>query len=474
MLRAVEGPVPTGVVEGLGGGVAARDGLVVAGGPYASIGGFESGAAWVYRVEDGALVIDSALAAPGIGGGDHFGFAVATDGSLICIGAPEDSGVMNASGSVRVFRHTGSAWSADPIVFAPAAQTGDRFGASVAISGDVLIVGAPGRDMVGASDAGAALVFVWNGAAWIFVQELIAPESDAGDRFGTSVSLHAGRLLIGAFGDDDRGVDAGAGYVFERRGDAWVFAAKLTAADGKAADLLGWSASLGGDGGDIAVLGAPGRDDAGSMAGGAHVFDFQGGAWVEQGVLTPTSASAFDRAGSSVAAGDEFVIVGSPREDADGAEAGSVSVFSRMHGVWSEAAVVRAALGAEGAFGAAVGIDDDILLIGAPDAYGGAGRLLTLPAIGDCDASGTLDACEVANGSLEDSDSDLRPDACDPPPCPGDATGNGVVDIRDLNFVLAFWGQEPYEPFTGADLSGDGFVDIDDLNRVLADWHCRR
>ncbi|MCA9280642.1 MAG: hypothetical protein KDA30_01215 [Phycisphaerales bacterium] len=468
-LRALEAASPEAATGTLGSSVAGAGGLVVTGAPYSNASGFESGAAFVFRVVDHELVLGEALTAPGVGSGDRFGFAVATDGFLIAVGSPDDSGLASGSGSVRVFREAGGNWSSVGVVLAPDGGTEDRFGASVAIDGNTLVIGAPSR---GEDDAGAVYVFAWDGASWTHTQTIVAGDSDSGDRFGTSVSIDGNRLLIGAFADDEGGEDAGAGYIYDRVAGVWVLGAKLISASGAAADLIGWSSALSGD---IAVLGAPGRDAGGSQAGGAVVFDYQGGVWVEQGTLVGSGTSAFDRRGSSVAVEDGLVILGAPRDDADGANSGSASVFARSSGVWHEVAFVRPSPGNAGAeLGAGVALADGLGVFGAPKAAGGDGRLFVLPAIDDCDASGALDACEVASGALADENGDLVPDACAPPPCPGDATGNGVVDVRDLNLVLAFWGQQPYEPFQSADITGDGFVDVDDLNVVLTSWGCRR
>ncbi len=459
----VEAPISAGAAASAAGDIG------VVGAPNSGRYGPESGAAFIYRRLGGAWNYDGSLTAPGVTSGDHFGLAVATDGVSVAVGAPDDSGAAFDSGSARVFRHNGTHWVADPTVIAPGGATDDRFGAAVVISGDTLAVAAPGSDTATA-DAGAVMIFTRVGGAWIHAQTLTPPDADPGDRFGTSVAIDGNRMIIGAYADDEHGTDAGAAYIYERLGGVWQFDAKLTAEDAAPADLFGWSVALESD---TAVVGAYGRDDAGSLSGAAYVFERQGQAWVAQGSLIGATASEFDRAGWSVAIDQGVVLVGSPRDDATALNAGGVTAFTRSNGVWTSAARIAPTASEQGAeFGAAVALTGGVALIGAPRSGSGVGRAFAAVALGDCDDSGVLDACEVITGALADADHDGVPDACLPPPCPGDATANGLVDVRDLNFVLAFWAQTPYPPFESADLDDDGFVDIDDLNIVLAGWGC--
>ena len=93
----------------------------------------------------------------------------------------------------------------------------DEFGTSVAVSGDVAIVGAPNEDTNG-SNAGAAYIFRFNGSTWIQEDKLIAGDGDASDEFGISVTIDGDIAMVGATGDDDNGSAAGAVYVFSYDG----------------------------------------------------------------------------------------------------------------------------------------------------------------------------------------------------------------------------------------------------------------
>ena len=143
----------------------------------------------------------------------------------------------------------------------------------MSLLGERALVGSPGDDVTGVSNAGSATVFEWQaGGAWTQTAQLAATGGAVNDSFGFSVSLSGERALVGAFGDDvGAATDAGSAYVFERRaGGAWTQTAQLLLTDGASADFFGFSVSLSGE---RALIGADGDDVAGvSDAGSAYVF----------------------------------------------------------------------------------------------------------------------------------------------------------------------------------------------------------
>jgi hypothetical protein len=162
------------------------------------------------------------LAVPALGAGDEFGTAVAASPDLIAVGAPGDDREGSEAGAVHLFAAGAGGFTEESVLVGPDARTGDRFGASLALSGGLLAVGAPGRDEDG-SAAGAVYVYQQDGDAWQAVATLRAPDAATGARFGTSVAfLDAGRLAIGASGHNGDEYGAGAAYLFQREGDSWA------------------------------------------------------------------------------------------------------------------------------------------------------------------------------------------------------------------------------------------------------------
>ena len=150
----------------------------------------------------------------------------------------------NASnaGAAYVFTRDGSTWSQQAYLKAPNAGTDDRFGNSVAISDDTVVIGAYDEDgdvystagfpNDNASESGAAYVFVRTGTTWSEQAYLKASNTGTNDNFGYSVAISDGTAVVGAYkeaGDatatkatpNDNASQAGAAYVFVRSGTTW-------------------------------------------------------------------------------------------------------------------------------------------------------------------------------------------------------------------------------------------------------------
>ena len=142
----------------------------------------------------------------------------------------------------------------------------DFFGESVAISGDYAVVGAAYDGDHGAS-SGSAYIFKRNGTAWTQEAKISASDGAAEDFFGWSVAISGDYAVVGAYG---AGTWSGSAYIFKRDGTAWTEQAKITASDGAVDDNFGWSVAISGD---YAVVGAYLDDDAGLQSGSAYIYD---------------------------------------------------------------------------------------------------------------------------------------------------------------------------------------------------------
>ena len=205
----------------------------------------------------------------------------------------------------------------------------DYFGLAVAIDSDRAVVGAPLADDSGVY-AGAAYIYERSGTGvWVETTELLAAAVASADRFGISVAIDGERAVVGAYGDDDSGPDAGAAYVFERSGTGdWVETDKLLAVGGEATDYFGYTVAIDGD---RVVVGAFGAD-------AAYVFERGGtGVWVETDKLVASDGTASDEFGSSVAIEGDRVVVGNDGDDDNGLNSGSAYVYVRdISGDWVE------------------------------------------------------------------------------------------------------------------------------------------
>ena len=192
------------------------------------------------------------------------------------------------------------------------------------------------------------------------------------------MSIDGDTVVIGAYGDDDKGSDSGSAYVFTRdtAGDlasSWTQFAKLTAGDGAAGDYFGRSVSIDGD---TMVIGAYADDDDGTDSGSAYVFtrdtagDLASG-WTEVAKLTADDGAGGDWFGISVSIDGDTVVIGSQRDADNGIESGSAYVFTRdtagdLASSWTQFAKLTADDGAGyDYFGVSVSIDGDTMVIGA-------------------------------------------------------------------------------------------------------------
>ncbi len=329
--------------------------------------GTNAGSAYVF-VRSGTLWTEEVqlIAADGAAN-DQFGFSAALSGETVLVGASLDDTVAGSdAGSAYVFVRSGTSWSEQAKLTASDGAAVDRFGYSVALNGDTVLVGARQNDTTGGLDAGSAYVFQRSGTVWSQQAQLAAGDPGSGDSFGTSVALSGNTAVVGVnFDDTTAGTNAGSAYVFLRTGVVWSQQAKLTADGAEAGDSFGNSVSLSGN---TALVGAYGDDTAaGGGVGCAYVLVRSGSTWSQQAKLTVTDGSPGDEFGCSVALNENTAVVGAQRDNTGGGtDAGSAYVFQRSGTVWSQEAQLTAADGAAGDFfGSSVALSGQTALVGA-------------------------------------------------------------------------------------------------------------
>jgi len=298
-------------------------------------GGSASGSAYVFRTSDGgATYVEVAkLTASDAAADDKFGWSVAIDGDTVVIGAYSKG---DGTGAVYVYRTTNGGATYDQVakLTADDAAASDYFGRSVAIDGNTIVVGADGDDDAG-SQSGSAYVFRTSdgGATYAEVAKLTASDAAGGDRFGGSVAIDGATVVVGAYSkDDDAGSQSGSVYVFRTTDDGATYGqvAKLTASDAAVSDFFGWSVAIDGD---TIVVGAMYDDDAGTSSGAAYVFrtSDDGATYDQVTKLTAADAAASDKFGISVAIAGDTVVVGARGDDGN---TGSAYVFEEESGGW--------------------------------------------------------------------------------------------------------------------------------------------
>jgi MYXO-CTERM domain-containing protein len=308
----------------------------------------------------------------------HFGRSVAVSSDVIVVGANYGPSTSQPTGTAYIFarNHGGTDnWGEVKRLVASDADNGDSFGWSVALDGDVAVVGAYGNDDHG-TRSGAAYVFARNHGGtdnWGEVKKLVASDADANDSFSTSVAVNADTVAIGSIGDTPTVVNSGAVYIYERDhggADNWGEAKKLVASDAATDDYFSSSIALGPD---TLVVGAAEDDHgAGTDAGAAYVFERDHGGvgnWGEVKKIVATDAAAHRYFGRSVALSGDIVAVGSTRHDHPSGRVGSGYVFARNEGgadTWGERAQLTGTdPTALDHFGHSVAVHGNVAFVGA-------------------------------------------------------------------------------------------------------------
>jgi hypothetical protein len=290
---------------------------------------------------------------------DRYG-TVAMSGNRLAVGAPDHGG----AGAVQVLRRVGAAWGEQGFL-QPTADPAARAGASVAMDGDVLVVGAP---LDAADDSGRAYVYRFDAVAAMWALDgggtLAATTPAANQHCGTSVAVSGTRIVIGCPGEKGSGnkTDAGAVYMFRYDATSASWLPDGTFKGANAGDVLGSAVALSGT---TAVIATPAEDDGTAVDAGAVRVLVRGAAsWAQQGAKLRGDAVSNSHFGSAVAIDGDYAIVGAP-----GVGLGSAYVFHRVSTTWNldgPKLVPMMFLPDLAGFGDSVAIDGTHLVVGAP------------------------------------------------------------------------------------------------------------
>lgn len=173
------------------------------------------GSAYIFKREGAVWSQQTRLASPDGSWGNSFGYSASICGDFALIGANEDNENGNYSGSAYIFSLEGADWIEQVKLLASDGSPGDRFGSSVFIRGDYAFIGAPyNDDDINGSDCGSVYIFQRESVNWEQKKKLAAFDAETDDRYGNSVSIGGDCIIIGAEGDDDNGHNSGSAYIY--------------------------------------------------------------------------------------------------------------------------------------------------------------------------------------------------------------------------------------------------------------------
>lgn len=315
------------------------------------------------------------LPAPALPAGAHLGASAAIWGDRLVVGAPgytDSEG--RAVGAAFVYERVNRFWTGPTVLLAPGGADGDEFGRSVAMCCDTMIVGAPGADLVG-ENTGSVYVYTHSGPGLWELYTVIQHQNPVGcERFGWSCSLSSDVAVVGAWSDDPFCEGNEAAFVFEFIHGEWLERARFEGQFRDGSEEYAYSVATS----DRRVLvGAWGNDAAGPDSGVVYAYEEnQDLEWTLTGVLGPDQGIVGSRFGSSLAASGEFAAVGAPGDSHNGSDSGAAYVYEHEQGAWSEQARLAASDAEPGdLFGAALDLTGTWTMVGAPGAIGDSGNI---------------------------------------------------------------------------------------------------
>lgn len=312
-----------------------------------------AGAVYVYVNQAGEWVEQAVLYPLDPHMNAQFGNALALDGDTLLVGAENDNFNHSDSGAAYVFVRNGTTWTQQQRI--DPSDQGDHFGHSVALAGDMAVVGAPGDE-----DYGSLHTFVRSNGVWLPRALLTPHDSWAGNGFGSALGLDGTRLLVGADLGSTPGVwESGAVYFYDWVAGIWLLDEKVFAEDPINGTHFGFTASLDGD---TALIGAEGNH-----IGAAYVFERGDNGWEQQAKLE--ALTLYEWYAEALAVSGDTAVVGAWAEDGLGSASGVVYVYDRVGSQWSLTAQLRPHDGTGGdRFGQATALQGDTLAVGAPGA----------------------------------------------------------------------------------------------------------
>jgi hypothetical protein len=353
----------------------------------AASSGIEPGAAYVFTAPASGWAHAhqaAILHAPRGQAEEEFGRSVAISGNTIVVGAPfHEVGKHPGQGAAYVFVEPASGWrtaTATAKLTAAGGAANEFFGESVAISGDTVVVGAPGRKVGGHVAQGAVDLFAVprpRAGAARQLAALTSPHGQAGDALGISVAISGPTIVAGAdLHQVGTTAEQGAAYIFTKRTAGWSSAretAQLTDQRGEARELFGRTVAIWQN---TVVVGAPDRGGVNTRQGAAYVFVKPSSGWsgsvTQTAELTASDPGKGDQFGGALAVSGALIVAGA-QSHATGkkAEQGAGYVFVKPPTGWrttTETGELLVTRGAEGdKLGRSVALSGNTILLSAPD-----------------------------------------------------------------------------------------------------------
>lgn len=323
-----------------------------------------AGAAYIFERQSGGTWVQvQKIVASDRKANQDFGIRVAIDGGYAVVGASGETTDVSGlnpyygAGAAYVFELSGATWNQVAKIVAPDrnngndATFGNRFGCSVEIDGNYLVVGARYDNMnasgtpTGLTGAGSAYIFERIASSWTFVQKVVAVDRATNDAFGEAVNINDTTIVVGALQSnlDAAGLnplnDAGSAYIYERNaGGTWNYKQKLVAFDRATGNDFGDEVAI--DGNHILIGAWHDTRDENSLnplldAGSGYIYqkNTTTGVWSLMKKIDASDRGVDDLFTSTIGISGNYIIVGAMVDDEDEntlnplTDAGSAYIF---------------------------------------------------------------------------------------------------------------------------------------------------
>lgn len=390
--------------------------------------GPESGAAHIFHRPANSWLHEQLLIPSDGAAGHWFGASVALENDRAVVGAP----YVDGAGAAYVFKLEGTNWIEETKLTGPPTGSAGGFGWSAAIHGDTIIVGASDDDADTVEGTGAAYVFRLQGATWVQEAKLTAPDGMYLDRFGSSVAISGDVVVVGAHDNDAQCPsfnDEGSAYVFERQGGDWQHTATLDPGGDACLGGIRFGIEVAIDG-DLILVGAYNENIPPTAygAGTAYVFRRAGSNWVQVARLTAPAPTENQHFGNSVATGSGRMVVGSIQQRKAYVFGATQSPNDCNYNCLPDATELQTGAAMDCNANSIPDGCDLAACLGDPDCGDcdfnaipdGCDRAACAPAdpdCSDCNGNEIMDSCDIRtalnNPLLRDCNANSRPDSCD-------------------------------------------------------------
>ncbi|NRA54795.1 MAG: LruC domain-containing protein [Gammaproteobacteria bacterium] len=293
---------------------------------------------------------------------NKFGSSVAISGDIILVGAP---GISNDAGQSCVFRRSEQSWNLDACLLAssPAVITHQQFGLAVAIAGDYSAVAATEQN---GGNVGVVYLFKHQNDNWAEIQALVNPQSTSNDYFGAAVSMSSDYLAIGS--PSVSAANSGSVYIYKKTDSGWAQDIEITSTSSMKNNRFGSAVMLSGD---YLIIGD--HENGNAKEGTAYIYKQQDQIWKLQASLKGGTVTRNGDFGISVAISDYYAVVGAKSEnnpdDKKLKKSGAVYVYKRTGTLWNHQAKLIASDSAMGNnFGTSVALSGDYITVGTEKA----------------------------------------------------------------------------------------------------------